>query len=313
MKFDRQIVTIILGVAIIISLFAAIWMPYATGNSSMDFAIKDENNNYHFEVNELIEFTVNDSNRIRNKNLVWHFGNGDTMMNKYNLSYRFNETGKYMVTLEIDSKFRLSKYIKVISRKKEQAVDSIPEIYGESVGYVGEELVFSSYGAGLESWFWEFGETGTVDAYDGQVIYVYRTPGEYTVKLRTNTCMYPIAHQIKILPLFEALVVTEPVDSLSIAEEDIRKRLQSIADATVSNKRAYYGNLRYLERKYTCRRAEDVIVIINGDKYNDLYSYCQGLHILEGKGAKTVMIKQVAIDTFRCLRRIEVTQNIASK
>lgn len=309
MRFDKKVVLILLGLAITVALIAAIWMPYKTTISSMDFSIHDSNGNYHYEVNEKLNFTINDSLGYNNRNVVWYMGNGDTIMRPYDVNYRYIQKGKYMVTLEVDDRYKISKYVEIISLPEAKAKDSIPKIYGVDVGYVAEELVFSSYGSGVDSWFWEFGETGTVDAYEGQVVYVYKNPGIYTVRLRTNTSKYPVTHRIQILPLFEPIEESN-LDSLSLAQEDIKKRLQTIADASTRNRSAYYTNLRHIQRNYTCNNADEVVVVTNGTRYNDLYSYCQGLHHLEGKGEKTVIINEVAIDTFKCLKRINVTQSI---
>ncbi|MFL1895023.1 PKD domain-containing protein [Aquimarina sp. 2-A2] len=310
MRFNRKVIVIVLGVAVVLALILAIWMPYNTTISNMDFSVDDSNGNYHFEVNEKLNFALNDSLDYGDRDMIWYMGNGDTIKRVSNVFYKYKEKGKYMVTLSVDDKYKISKYIEVISLPKKKAKDSIARIYGADVGYVGEELVFSSYGPGIDSWYWEFGETGTVDAYEGQVVYIYKTPGMYNVKLKTNTSKYPVAHRIQILPLFEAIEEAEQLDSLSMAQEDIKKRLQTIADASIGNNRDYYRSLRHIENQYTCNDADEVIVVINGARYNDLYSYCQGLHHLEGKGEKTVIISEVAIDTFKCLKKIKVTQSL---
>ncbi|WP_459211967.1 PKD domain-containing protein [Aquimarina rhabdastrellae] len=313
MRLDRKIVIALFILLIIIAAAIAIWMPFASKMSNLDFYIHDSNLNYHYEINEKLAFVVNDSSEFRDRKTVWYFGNGDTLMRPKEAKYAFDEKGKYMITLEVDDKYKVSKYIEIISLPQKKAIDSIPKIHGIDVGYVGEELVFSSYAPGVDSWFWEFGETGTVDAYEGQVVYVYKEPGDYIVKLKTNTARYPVYHNIKILPLFEAIADSDPVDSLSLAQNDIKKRLQAIADATIKEKKIYYRNLKHIEQRYTCNDADEVVVVVNGDRYNDLYSYCQGLHYLEGKGSKTLEINQVAIDTFNCLKRIEVIQSVINK
>lgn len=313
MRFNKKVILIVLAIAIIAALIIAIWMPYKTTISNMDFSIYDSNENYHYEVNEKLNFSVNDSLDYKNRDMIWYMGNGDTIMRAHDVNYTYDKKGKYMVTLEVDAKYKISKYIEVISLPKKKAKDSIARIYGVDVGYVGEELVFSSYGPGIDSWFWEFGETGTVDAYEGQVVYVYKNPGIYSVKLKTNTSKYPVSHQIQILPLFEPIEESGNLDSLSLAQEDIKIRLQTIADASVNNKKDYYKSLKHIENRYTCNDADEVIVVINGAKYNDLYSYCQGLHHLEGKGEKTVLINEVVIDTFNCLKKIQVTQSIINQ
>ena len=313
MRFNKKIILIILAIAIVAALITAIWMPYKTAISNMDFSIHDSNQNYHFEINEKLDFAINDSLDYKNRKVIWYMGNGDTIRRSHDVKYTYTEKGKYMVTLEVDDKYKLSKYIDVIALPVKKAKDSIARIYGVDVGYVGEELVFSSYGPGISSWFWEFGETGTVDAYEGQVVYMYKNPGIYKVKLKTNTSKYPVNHRIQILPLFEPIEESGNLDSLSMAQEDIKIRLQTIADASINNKTDYYRSLKHIENSYTCNDADEVIVVINGARYNDLYSYCQGLHHLEGKGKQTVLINEVVIDTFNCLKKIQVTQSIMNQ
>ncbi len=309
-KTKKIIGLMLLLLFIIIAIILAIWLPDSSRMSNLNFIIEDRNQNYHYEVGEELTMTVSDSTALEGRDFVWQFGNGDTIQNKNIAKYTYRKKGDYLVTLNADDRFKTSRYIKVISSPEKKAIDSVTTIYGPDQGYVNEELVFSSYTPGVDSWYWEFGESGTVDAYEGQVVYIYKTPGVYRVQLKTNITRYPIYHTIEIIPLFEALEVEKPADSLGMAALDIKKRFQAIADANHTNRKAYYKNLNYIKKKYTCKQADEVVVLVNGVKYNDLYSYCQGLHILEGKRKKTLKINEVKVDTFHCLKKIEVNQSI---
>jgi len=310
MEINKKIVGLIL--LIIVAIITAIWMPYRTQMSSLDFNIYDANNNYHFETGERLAFVIIDSTAYKDRKILWQFGNGDTLMGFKNVNYIYKKPGRYKITLSVNDKFKISKDIEVIALSKLVAYDSIVKIGGADLGFVNEEMVFSTHSPGVNKWRWEFGETGTVDAYESQVIYVYKKPGIYYVKLKTNMNKYPVSFRVEILPQFEILERVEPIDSLGMAENDIKKRLQAIADANILNTKAYYKNFNYIKNKYTCNNSERVAVVVNG-KYNDLYSYCQGLHFLEGRGAKTVKIDAVKIDTIHCLKRIEVTQSTIQK
>ncbi|MCH2225685.1 MAG: PKD domain-containing protein [Crocinitomicaceae bacterium] len=302
----------ILTIGLIIGLVAAIIIPSSVDFGSVDFFIEDTNNDYQYEVGESLNFTLSDSS-MNDRSIVWYFGNGDTLSGKESVEYRYKKEGKYMVTLELDTRYKVSKFIDVIQTDMKSAADSIAEINGPDLGYVGEELIFSSYGPGVESWFWEFGETGNVDAYEGQVVYVYREPGVYTVRLKTNIAEYPVEHKIEVLSLFEAIEESDPVDSFQVVQNDIRRRLQSIANGGIDNKRSFYDNIKYIEKAYTCGDGENVVVVVNGNKYNDLYSYCQGLHSLEGRGENTLTIDGVKVKKLYCVRRIEVTQSVIER
>ncbi len=310
MSVKRKITIAILFLLTLAALIVAIFMPFNSRLSNLDFYIFDTNDNYHYEVNENLEFYVNDTLAVKNRKMIWHFGNGDTLKRNKNVSYKYKLPGKYLITLDVDRKYKISKYIKVVSVQERKAIDSIPKINGVDEAYVGEELVFSSEGPGIDTWYWEFGETGTVDAYEQQVVYVYSRPGKYNVKLKTNTSEYPVTHRINILPRFEKVEDVVAVDSLSLAQDDIKKHLQAIANSNVSNRKVFYNNVKYIVNKYTCGQVDDIVVVINESKYNDLYSYCQGLHYLDNKKSQKVTINKVELDTCNCFKKMKVTQSV---
>jgi len=312
MNSRRKIVIWVLSTALVIAVIVAILVPSSVDFGNLDFTIEDTNTDYQYEVGETLTFTLMDSSMF-GKEMVWYFGNGDSIVGKESVEYKFPEPGRYRITLKLNEAFKEDKFIDVVQTDQKNAVDSLVQIHGPEVGYLGEELVFSSYGPGLESWFWEFGETGNIDAYEGQVVYVYRDTGVYTVKLKTNVSEYPVKHRIRILSLFEALEESDPVDSLELLHNDIRRRFQSIANSSIDDKSTFYENIKYLERTYTCGSGETVVVVVNGDKYNDLYSYCQGLHSLEGRGKRTLSIDEITKVTKGvngCINKIEVAQRV---
>ena len=53
-----------------------------------------------------------------------------------------------------------------------------------------------------------------------------------------------------------------------------------------------------------------VVVIINGERYNDFYSYCQGIHHLDSEEEVALRIDKVKVDSTRGIRRIEVYQSL---
>lgn len=309
MDDKRKITIIALGVLAVCGILIILLLPSKSEFSHIDFYIFDSNDNYHYEVNERLELLVNDTTAIQGKKLLWQMGNGDTLMRSKNVVYTYKKPGKYLITLNVNDAYSISKYIKVVSGTERAAIDSVPHIYGVSEGYQGEELVFAAEGYGMDTWLWEFGESGTVDAYDQQVVYTYETPGEYTILLQTNTTKYPIKHPITILPRFEKVEEMVVVDSLTLAQDDIRKHLQAIADAKVSQRSVYYEHTNYIRNKYFCIPADQVAVVVNGEKYNDFTGYCQGLHFLESNNKKRVHIDEVHIDNIKCVSTIQVTQS----
>lgn len=302
-----------LSILAIIVILLIVFIPSKSKLSNIDFYVFDSNDNYHFEVNEPLEFIVNDSLATKGKDLIWQMGNGDTIKRGHHIKYVYKEPGKYLVTLKIDKNHSIHKYIKVISVAEHAVADSIPKIYAVSEAYQGEEIVFSAEGEGMTGWQWEFGESGTVDAYEKQVVYTYEEPGEYTVSLQTNTTKYPITHKILILSRFEKAEEIVTVDSLTLAQDDIKYHLQAIANAKVSQKSIFYDNVNYIRNTYFCTDADQVVVVINDDKYNDFLGYCQGLHYLESNKTKRVNIDDVKIDDIYCVTTIHVKQSYLEK
>lgn len=310
MRQRNGIIVGILAFLILATIVFFMVYPFNSRLNRLDFHVFDTNDNYHYEVDEPLEFYVNDTTIVKNKKLIWHFGNGDTIQKNNKVTYTYKEAGRYLITLNVDKTHQISKYIKVISSNEKQAIDSIPKLYGPEEGYVGEELVFSSEGPGIDTWYWEFGESGTVDGYEQQIIYVYSEPGTYEVKLTTNTTEFPIYHKITIFPNFEKIENTVTVDSLSLAQDDIKKHLQAIANANVSDRNSFFRHLNYIQNRYICDNPTSVVVVVNDSKYNDLFSYCQGLHYLDARKNQKMTINQVVLDTFNCVKRINVTQSI---
>ena len=313
MDNKRTIAITAFAILALSGIIIALLLPSQSKLGNVDFYIFDSNDNYHYEVNEPLEFIVNDTMAVKGRKLLWQMGNGDALKDKHVINYAYKKPGKYLVTLSIDDSYVVNKYIKVISGTERAAIDSVPHIYGVSEGYQGEELVFAAEGYGMESWLWEFGESGTVDAYDQQVVYTYENPGEYTILLQTNTTQYPVKHHITILPRFEKAEEIVVVDSLTLAQNDIRKHLQAIADARVSQHSVYYEHYNYIRNKYFCIPADRVAVVVNREKYNDFTGYCQGLHFLESNTKRHVRIDEVLIDKIHCVSTIQVTQSYTEK
>ena len=309
----QKIIALVLAILVLTGIAVLLWIPSRSVKGSVDFGIHDENSNFHYEVGEELAFVVSDSSLVRGKDLLWELGNGDTLHSNPIAHYQYKEAGKYLVTLRLDGRLLSSRYIQVVKAGEITAIDSVPRISGVSEAYQDEELTFSAVGQGADTWFWEFGETGGVDAYERQVNYTYEKPGNYTIRLSTNTTKYPIEHKIKILPRFEKVEEVIAVDSLSLAEEDIRRRLQIIANTSVRDKARYREQVNYIRSTYFCTPASEVAVVVNGDKYNDFLGYCQGLHFLESSPKRRVQITGVKLDQLHCVTTLQVTQTTAEQ
>lgn len=301
---NKTVVIIFLCIAVILVIVALLY-PFNRKLSNLDFSIVEENDNHQYELNEKLSFKINDSTLLSDRRAVWYFGNGDSIVSTKNIDYIYKKAGKYLVTLRIDNKFDFAKQINIVNGRVLTAKDSIPKIFCSEFGYVGEEIVFTGYSPSSNNWYWEFGETGTIDSYEKQAIYVFTNPGVYTVKLETDKTKYPITKEIEIFQLYEPFKEPEIVDSAGIVQEDIKKRLQIIANLSARDTRAYKDQVNYLKHKYICNDLSDVVVVVNEEKYNDFLSYCQGLHYLDGNAT---IIQEVKLDTIKCFKQINITQ-----
>ena len=313
MNERQKILLAIVSFLAIAGLVVLLLLPSRTVSKSMDFYIHDSNGNNQLEVNEMIQFIVNDSSDLEGKTVLWKMGNGDSIVGHPNIRYKYSKAGKYLVTLQIDGKRIIERPIQVIAVKEKVEVDSIPKINGVSQGYEGEDLVFSAEGHGVDTWYWEFGESGTVDAFDRQVVYKYDKPGKYIIRLKTNTTVKPVEHEITILPKVEDIMEQAQVDTLALIQNDIKRHLQAIANAKVSDRSGYYTNMNYIKNTYFHYDADQVMVEVNGNRFNVFPDYCQSLHFLESNRNKRIFIEDIKIDDKDRITKIQVTQKYIGK
>ena len=311
---ERQ--KILLAIAAFLAIVVTVLLlllPSRTSSKSLDFYIHDSNGNNQLEVNEAIRFIINNPDGVADKAVLWKMGNGDSVIGHPNIQYKYKKAGRYLITLQVDGKRILERAIQVIAVKKDVEIDSIPKINGVSQGYEGEELVFSAEGHGMDTWYWEFGESGTVDAFDRQVVYKYDKPGKYIIRLKTNTTLLPIEHEITILPKIEDIMDQAQIDTLTLVQNDIKRHLQAIANAKVSDRATFYYNMNYIKDTYFYYDADQVMVEVNGKRFNVFPDYCQGLHFLESNRNNRVLIEDTKIDDLHRITKIQVTQKFVGK
>jgi hypothetical protein len=211
----------------------------------------------------------------------WEFGNGDSSSEQRG-TYIFPETGRYQIRLTVDGSMEQRFIVTVRPSLKDTEVDELIRISAPSVAFQGEFITFRGVGNSRE-WRWAFGETGDVDAIEKTAIYHYGNPGIYTVELRTEETMYPIRHEIEILPRFSE----DDTDVAAIIGEEIRERLQAIV-----NQQPFNTHYNYILNTFLNGNA-NTIVIVNNNRRNDFYSYCKGLKII---GRNRTIIQNVVID-----------------
>lgn len=226
----------------------------------------------------------------------WEFGNGDTSSEQRG-TYTFPQAGKYQVRLTVNGNLEKRFIVNVRETKEDEALELI-KINAPDEALQGEYITFRGEGTSKD-WRWEFGETGTVDAIEKTAIYKYELPGRYIVSLRTEETKYPILHTIDVIPQYSDVDTT---DVASIIGNDIKEKLQAIVDQKPFNK-----NYNDVMKAYLCNNP-NTLVIINNDKKNDFYSYCQGLKII---GKKKTVIEKVLIDmdgSETCINKLIVIQ-----
>jgi hypothetical protein len=229
---------------------------------------------------------------------LWEFGNGD-ISDKQEGEYVFRETGTYQIRLTVDETLQKT-FIVNVRKPVTPANDSLVQIVAPRLAMQGEYIVFRGLGYAGE-WRWSFGETRLTDAREQVTIYTYTKPGTYQVELMTEYTRYPIIHSITVLPKYRE----DEDDQRSRMGNDIRERLQAIVDGK------HFGtNYEHILR-YMCgsQNAHNALITINETKVNDLYSYCQGLKIIDRKNT-TILEVIVFPDENNpdCLKTFKVMQ-----
>ena len=244
-------------------------------------------------------FVFKDSTRGA-KQWKWEFGNHDQLL-KQEGEYAFAQAGKYRIKLTVDQKHEKF-FVVNVTEKIESTESRLISVLAPKMAIQDEYIVFKSEGD-ANLYRWEFGETGLIDSREKDPIYAYAQPGTYEVMLTTDKNFYPIRHQIEIVPRYND---NDSTDVLTLIGIDIKNKLQALADGKTFN-----NNYNYVLSRYLCNNP-NTMVIVNNNKYNDFYSYCQGLKIT-GKANKTA-IERVVVDTnadenSSCLSVIYVMQN----
>ncbi|WP_443944854.1 PKD domain-containing protein [Pedobacter sp. AW1-32] len=221
-------------------------------------------------LNEPLVFADNTKS---SKKWQWEFGNGD-VSKVQNGSYHYPKAGSYIVRITVDGELKEQFPVNVRDTVRTQ-IDSIITISGPTAGVVNEEVRLEADGD-ARSFEWAFGETGRVDVKGKTALYTYRAPGKYVVRLRSEKSRLPIYHTIMITDPNAELVdgLVAPGDGERKTIDDIRQRLQAIANGADFN-----SNYYYLINKYMCRSEKVAVnVEMNGKKkQTDFYSYCMGL------------------------------------
>ena len=143
MNERQKISALVLAILVLTGIAVLLWIPSRSVKGSVDFGIRDENSNFHYEVGEELAFVVSDSSLVRGKDLLWELGNGDTLHRNPIAYYQYREAGKYLVTLRLDGRLLSSRYIQVVKAGEITTIDSVPRINGVSVAYQDEELGIS--------------------------------------------------------------------------------------------------------------------------------------------------------------------------
>lgn len=207
------------------------------------------------------------------KKWLWEFGNGAKSSNQ-NGSFHYDKPGSYIVRLTVDGELKEQFPLNVLDTVR-LVVDSMLTISGPTSGLVNEEVRLEGEGQGRD-FEWSFGETGRVDVKGKTALYTYRSPGRFMVRLRTDKSRRPVFHTIVITDPNAEIVdnIVAPGDGERKTIDDIRARLQAIANGADFN-----SNYYYLIHKYLCGNEKvSVNVEMNGKrKQTDFYSYCMGL------------------------------------
>lgn len=219
-------------------------------------------------LNEDLVFTDNTPGA---KRWTWEFGDG-AGSNLQSGTYHYAKAGSYIIRLTIDGELRVQFPVTVKDTVTVKEIDTVLTINGPTSGIVNEEVRLEAEGKGT-LFQWSFGETGRVDVNGRTALYTFRAPGKYLVTLRSDKSR-PVTHLMYITDPSLDTVLVVPGEGERKIIDDIRARLQAIADGEDFNTNYYY-----LTSTYLCNN-EKVTVAVEQDSVkttNDFYTYCMGL------------------------------------
>lgn len=216
------------------------------------------------------------------KNWYWEFGDNQTSTQRSG-RHLFKQEGVYKIRLTVNG--NLERYFEIRVKDETGAENRhLVHIIAPAEAIQGENIIFRGEGHD-EQWRWEFGETGMIDSREKTALYAYAEPGEYEVLLSTENTRYPIRHHINILPYYSE---NDSTDVMVLIGLDIKEKLQNIVDGKPFN-----INYNHVVNKYF-NNDPNTLVVINNNKYNDFYSYCQGLRHI---GRKETVIQNVIVES----------------
>jgi len=221
-------------------------------------------------LNEKLVFADNTRNA---KKWLWEFGNGARATTQ-NGSYQYTKSGSYIVRLTVNGSLR-EQFPVTVRDTLVTTADTAISISGPTSGVVNEEVRLEADGK-ANQFEWYFGETNRVDVKGKTALYTFHKAGRYLVKLTTDKSLRATYHTMFITDPVAVLDtdIVIPGEGERKIIDDIRARLQAIANGADFN-----SNYYYLTGKYLCNN-EKVTVAIEQDslhKSTDFYSYCMGL------------------------------------
>ncbi len=234
--------------------------------------------------------------------VLWEFGNGDMSVLRSG-EYVFPQVGRYQIRLKVNNE-QEARFIVNVKERKQNTEQTPIHIIAPETALQNEYITFIADGESQE-WRWEFGESGEVDSKEKTPTYSYRQPGIYEVHLTSENTEYPVIHRIEILPEYAE---SDSTDVLTLIASDIQEHLQNIIDGESFN-----SNYNYILEKYLCN-SPSTPVLINSNKQNDFYSYCQGLKIIGSRTSTTIVEVVVEPDKkSNCIKKLLVRQNSLTK
>ncbi len=252
-------------------------------------------------LNEKLVFTDNTKGA---KKWLWEFGNGERSAAQDG-AYQYTQPGFYIVRLTVDDALQVQFPI-TVKDTVASVKDTALTINGPTSGLVNEEVRLEAVGKGTQ-FEWSFGETGRVDVKGRTALYRFHTPGKYLVQLKSDQSK-PLTHLLYITDPSLDTVLTVPGEGERVIIDDIRARLQAIADGADFNRNYYY-----LVHQYLCGNEKVTVSIEQGDlkRTDDFYSYCMGLTF--GGGISVDQAQLITRPNASCATLLSIQQHAADK
>lgn len=270
--FDRNIL-IIVGFVVLLALAFIIFRLVTTKKCpEVKFQIVEQNPTEKTPIN----FVDQTEGATR---WEWDFGDSTEHVFSQTATHTYATAREYIVTLKVNGSCAQTQHL-IVTSQYIQVDTTLPvgNISGPATVTLGKAATFKDISNNAQSWEWDFGESGTIDATTKEATYTFQKAGMHTVQLIINNNGKSVSAKVNVIYV-NPEAVAGIKNKNQISEEDFIAMMNSLHNPQNSYRifEKYVGNL-------------NMPVTINGTRKVVFSSYCRGFSMDQQYMVKTVKL-----------------------